>query len=268
MRVHGQVTDQTAALAEAMEVLALAFPRKTGEELLTQQGKLFARDVTRITPPRTKSQGQKRVGLDIGKAVKVVRPSQWRDKRVLKAIRRKNASEFLELVGHMSRNGAFKVGLAGLKFLRHEAATPEAIKRAHQSQRDRRGRVRRGFTSKFFTFNVTAYNAYVKAIKQHVGFAKGGWSGGWLALGGKPPAWIAAHKAMGTFHDGRKKPGLNMFFEFVNRAPWATDKNAERVRDAALKDRQRNMLAQAEHVIKAQFKKLESQLRRAHARAV
>ena len=78
--------------------------------------------------------------------------------------------------------------------------------------------------------------------------------------------WVRTNINAGYAQDGRKKGIKGSFFLFINRSPWATDKNAARARDAALKTREMNMKLQAEHIIRGEFAKLEKSIQRASKR--
>lgn len=70
----------------------------------------------------------------------------------------------------------------------------------HRSQRDSRGRVRKGALWQA-VMSPTSIDLYVMARQQRVGYAKSGWSTGARMFGVSIPGWIGRHGGQGAAYD-------------------------------------------------------------------
>ena len=137
--------------------------KRSSIEILTQQAKLFVRDVVRITPPSTgKTSSVKGKNRVVGDILRIVQPSRTR--RV----------EVADPATQLS-SGA-------------------AIKTWHQSRRNRRGRVPRKVSkSDIATAPAGLIKTYIAAQVAKVGILASGWNSAATRLGLQLPPWITRH---------------------------------------------------------------------------
>lgn len=195
---------------------------------LGKQGQLLAEHCMRLTPPKSAAQGRKRVQRDLEKIFHPVDPAGLDSPSLRKLVYRGDAPGW-EAFARNVRKGP----LAGTV-----AVTPDAA--LHQANRDSRGRARR-------TNMVTlwpqrgALKALINAAKERVGWGKGGWLRGYLALGGRrAPDWVLRHGAVrGVFVDGRsaERPAI----EVRNDTGWGRSGESQRIVGNALAARARAM---------------------------
>lgn len=170
--------------------------KRTSVEILTQQAKLFVRDIVRITPPSTGKtsivKGKNRLVSDI---CRIVQP--------LPAAKFNKPGFYNEESFHpFNHVGAAPIGEIMHKMLRSTAA----IEKWHQSRRNNRGRVPKihknattgirkrdlKFLDQGFT-TPSLLTAYIKAQLAKIGILASGWNAAAIRLGLPLPQWITRH---------------------------------------------------------------------------
>lgn len=197
---------------------------------LRQQFRLLLVQLIRFTPPRSLSQGRKRVAIDLAKVVSPFDAARLRNQR-LRAIVRGGDTE------------AFNAFAAAAR-MRARAVDPSQIPALHARARDSRGRVRRGQRPVFVLGRraTAAYRSYVRRKQNNVGIARAGWAPALEAGGGNVPGWVARHgRRFGTVEDHSARPRQPEMIA-RNRAPWASRRDeGPRILANALDARRRDM---------------------------
>lgn len=188
----------------------------------TQARLLFARIIQR-TYPKTRAQGRKAVARDIGRAVRLLSPSDFESPSIQRLIRKR---DYAGLQAVFERSGTH---LRVVPF--HPAL--------HQDARDRRGRVRK--ETGIVSLDREEVRAYIRRQQDHVGRAKGGWADAIQAAGGNPAQWIARWATVGRVEDRLTDPVVS-FIRAVNLSEWAQSGDEDRIVADALRSRSRDML--------------------------
>lgn len=170
--------------------------KRTSLEILTQQAKLFVRDIVRITPPSTGKtsivKGKNRLVSDICRIVKTLPAAKFNKPGLFN-------EESVETFAHQ---GAAPVGEIEHKMLR----SADAIEKWHQARRNNRGRVPKinknattgirkrdlKFLDQGFT-TPALLTAYMKIQLAKIGILASGWNAAAVRLGQVLPQWITRH---------------------------------------------------------------------------
>lgn len=194
------------------------------------QGRLLAERCQAMTPPRSYSQGRKRVATDIRKAFQPLKASMFSSPQIQKIVRRDNRPAWDEAAKHFtSRN---------LKNTRASSFD----KKHHERQRASRGRVFGSGGIVTLGSEATAVARYIREVQRRVGWAKGGWNMGILSLGGRvKDSWVSRHSVLrGIIKDGRSLP--DPFIYVANNTGWGKDRNQSvKIVKSAISHRARDM---------------------------
>jgi hypothetical protein len=211
--------------SEAFSESLREFIRFYGVELpkaLRYQSRLLAQEFIRKTPAKTRAQGRRAVERDIQRAVRPLRPQDFKSRNI-RALIRKRDYHALETVFSRFPESSDLRKVSVLSF----------DSKLHQQARDRRGRIQ-SFKRKV-TPDSDAVKKYVAEIKTHVGQAKGGWANSLINLGGRPAAWISEHANAGSVEDHASS--IRGYIQMTNRSDWAGSGDEDRVIEKSLRSR-------------------------------
>ena len=220
-------------------------------DVYTEEVDLLLRDIIAKTPPKTKSQGQRRVEADI--------------RYTAYAVHEKFLHMLLQRFGPGPYHGLLNQGkgktvpLAYARIL----TTVNQLRAWHEARRHSiTGRTKKLYsnyldnpTKAFVSKGVMA--AYLRQAKRNVGTAKGGWASAQLAVSrGRPlPTWITEKRHQGT-HVKRFSIHLSeqQLFTAINRSPWAKrTRDANALVAASLRNRARQIPVKVEKQLKLRY---------------
>ncbi len=243
-----QVTGNFKEYSDALKEY-IAASRRTCREIIKQQARLLGQRLIKFTPPRTLSEGKKRVDADIRKVILGLDDTEAFEhpQAVLK-----NDNRFVKLfVKSRTVFGVIRELLKG-------SASEGEISSFHQPFRNREGdivgrplpdTVEAGPANKpewkqvhKLTVRRDPLEAYIDSVQTRVGSAKGGWGASVEHLGGKLPAWIHRNTGAGSYVDRLNDD--NPSFTLINNSPWAGNPDARRVVDNAVASRVQSMKAE------------------------
>ncbi len=212
---------------------------------LTVQARLLSERCADFTPPRNVGQGNAAVARDLTRIYFPQKESTYTSKTLRKVIRNDDRPAW---------NAAAK-NFGSSHGLRNTVAIgfSEGL---HQQNRDKRGRAYKAKYGNigFVTLGPQAKAArdYIKTVKKHVGWAKGGWNMGIVSFGGTVKAgWIARHSvARGKIIDGRSSD--DPYIGVINNTGWAKNNNGEgdRIIRNAVNARIRDMYSYADRMMR------------------
>lgn len=201
------ITVDTKGFSDAVRRLSELPRSKPVEQIIKAEGRLFVRDVIKITPPFRSYQTRlgeslaenRRAGNDaIEKQLKVAfsTPQALIDaqadpavqERMRKLIRANKLTELEQMLYNLSGNKR--------RYQIVDRITPQM----HKAARDSRGRVR-GFSGVITT--EKAIKQRTKEAQANVGIAKSGWVKAARALGASVPGWISRHSGSGVYKEER-----------------------------------------------------------------
>lgn len=231
----------------------MAAQRKSGAEIIKQQGRLFVRDVVRATPPfgsHAFSQGSSNVGRRIGEAAvsrdisKVfVTPSRL---RVLSQPQNPKLYERLKKVIRSGDTAAVEAIFRNLN-IHVKGVLLAASRDVHKRSLNKRGHYMRG--NSYFVLRENSVKQYIRQEQSHVGRAKAGWARAAAGLGEKLPNWITRHSEPGLFIDDTAngdKPSVTI----GNLVDYAQQFEGQlNIVQAALQNRVRSMRTQTEKIL-------------------
>lgn len=216
--------------------------RKSPKATLKTQSRLLIKKVIEFTPPQgddnstPMSQGKQAVARDIRRAVMPLRTKDFRkSKRIRDMIQKRN---------YAGLTAAFANGDFGP--YSHLQVVP-FTSQVHQSQRDRRGRVRS--KTRFATPDSPELQAYIKRKQGNVGNAKGGWVRSYTQLGGTASKWFARHAPAGEFVD-KLNDERDTYFKAINKSEWAKGGDEDRIVPNAMQSREEQIKASIEDSIR------------------
>jgi len=195
----------------------LARARARRREALRRVGARVVRKLLRFTPPRTKRQGEKAVRRDLSRAVALLTPGTFTDRRIQLAIRARDYVAMQAIFANIKK-GPLK-GAQVLPF------KPEL----HQEARDARGRVRS--PTGIFTLDRVQWRTYLKRVLDRVGLAKGSWAESALALHEDVLPWAERHRKAGKYREQSAAGGPVL--EMISNTEWAVSER-ERIEREAL----------------------------------
>lgn len=233
------VSSNGAEYGQALVRFMGAF-RKSARETVRMQGRLLGQRMVSFTPPKTASQGKKRVAKDIGKLFFGLQKAS--------ASQAKRETVQGQDVVKVFATGGRAFGVLDKNY--RPGMSMQEMEQFHQQYRDRRGRVQAGsqFDDKDmgrFTLlgrvAVTMANLrqYIRRKQANVGQARGGWARGVLSLGGRVPAWVSRHVHSGRFEDG--SGGVEPFVQWDNQSEWTARNDDDRVIERATQSRTRDI---------------------------
>ena len=120
----------------------------------------------------------------------------------------------------------------------------------HKTQRDSRGRVRRG-ARRFFVARASKFNAYLRLEKSLVGLLKSGLGAAALRLGVSAPAWVLRGGL-----NGRCEVNLSIndpWISATNTIPYARAARADEAYARALGQTKTQMIAQLESKLRGEW---------------
>jgi hypothetical protein len=185
-----------AALRRYVDELGLEFPR-----VVKAQARLANQDLIRLTAPRSYAQGRAAVLRDICRAVNVIDLEKITSDRLRQYVESRNY-EAVTAILFAQPKGKFD----GYKLLEFDP-------QLHESVRDSRGRVTKNH--KIITLDAKEHKAYVRQVRGHVGYMRGGWAPAAHATGANLPAWVSRHTggnsgaAINNLSD-KKHPSITM----------------------------------------------------------
>lgn len=210
--------------------------------IFEDESRRFLQQVIRLTPPKSKAQGEAAIARDL---IKVFTPVN---------------EEMLNMIGSEHGLSAVDVWISSAGDERKELdwrkidPNGEGMADFHNRNRDRRGRtynLKKQRSDKWYAPYVVSFEDFAKykaKIYSYVGRRKAAWGKSFIGLGGKLPSWIDRHtpRAKGEFHNARdlERPSITM----INRAPGITDdlrivQSALRVRYEAIGKRLRLVIS-------------------------
>lgn len=222
---------------------ALASQGGDVEAIFRDEARLFLAQVIRLTPPKTKQQGEDAIKRDLMKIFTPVN-EDFLDDLIIEH-------------GHNNIDAWIESSIDGTrKHIQFDYASNTGGEMAdfHQRNRDNRGRTRnlkRMASGWYSPFAVSFENfaAYRDKVLKRVGLRKSGWAKSLIGLAGKVTGWINRHvsegKAPGELHlTVGEKPSMTM----INRAPGIGNdlrivRNALRIRNEAIGKRLRLILS-------------------------
>lgn len=219
-------TDGELAFSESLGRYITELNLSMKDGLRKQFGLLLAKNLIPLTPPKGKIQGEKTVKRDVNRAVRVLRPKDFKSKKIRQMIRKRDYQGLQILFGRLK-------GLSDLA----KAEFGPFDERMHQGQRTKRGAVSEKRYVHFATADEDKVRAYIKERQGWVGQAKGGWAKAARALGHTPGGWITRHERFGEFTD--TLDNLGGYIRAVNRSAWAKSGEDERRVETALASRAR-----------------------------
>lgn len=251
-----------------------AFVASTGRDLaqaIRDQARLLTRDLIGGTPPFGKH-AFRRSSNELGAGESYNEQRKIGEAAVRRDVRRvfQPFNQYAAFIGKKFNNPKLEQYLLKLgrqsdtqqlerifkKWMWHPKIRTTATRPDHIKRRDRRGRVKRA-TNTFILDERSRVN-YEKEVVSHVGKAKAGWVQAALGLGlGGIPNWIRRHNSPGLFQDATASlvtPSVTI----GNLVNYATEMPME-VFQAALENRRRSMVLQANKIMEANHRK---QLRR------
>jgi hypothetical protein len=211
--------------------------------IFEDESRLFLKQVIRLTPPKTRQQGEAAIDRDL---MKIFEPVN---------------GDFLDdlIIEHGANNLDAWITTAGgekkhLKWT-YLDNTGGPMANFHREKQGSRGRTfnlkRQKDPSIWYAPYVVSYEnfaAYAKRIKSHVGRRKAAWAVSFTSLGGKVASWIGRHVsgAKGEYHNSYnpERPSITI----INRAPGIEQdlnvvRSALRVRQEAITKRIRLVLS-------------------------
>lgn len=242
-------------------------------DALRFQGRLLGKRLIEFTPPQTRAQGKLAVERDIRRWLKGTNlksvansadiylsqnlyPTRGKTKgeqvaarRAVKAVRQRVQGRDVVRVFATKDGRVYGIDLE--RFWPNRSM--EDFAAIHRANRDARGRGRTlknpgslGTAIGRWTFLnnvITTHDKvreYIRSRQANVGMAKGGWAAGFMALGGKPPDWVAKHANQGDLVDHSKDP-VAPYIRFRNHSPWTNRNDDERIIQNALDSRARDI---------------------------
>ena len=230
----------------------VAVGRKSAAEIIKQQGKLFVRDLIKMTPPfgnapvtesfaKQREAGKIAVLQQIGRTML---PASQIDTPFILAILKGRTTKKRK-AGREEAERRLRL-LQGMGAARIDELADPAW---HASQRDRRGRVRGRFRNVFIK-NEASLRRYIREKQDHVGKAKSGWKQAASMVGFSLPAWITKHTG-GAGIAEQRLTGDRPFLRVGNLIDWIQDSGAGlRIVQRALDNRVRNMKIMIENIFK------------------
>jgi hypothetical protein len=246
------ITLQTNAAEFARELTRRAARLQNPlQTVLVEQARLAVRDAIALTPPfgptpfsegpRLQRQlGQNAVRRDIARAFRWTGDTQIRDPKLRDRIR------------HLTRRGdvAAIQAIFDRIGIRHTVAR-DATVAAHTAQRDRRGQIRDAKRAQYI-LSRPSITRLLRDKLAAVGKAKAGWTPAARALGAPVPAYIAAQPTAGQGTIEIRLTEQDPSITIGNQVPYIQARGIELgILDAIIRNRARNMAAQAERALQA-----------------
>lgn len=183
--------------------------------LFEDESRLFLKQIIRLTPPKSKAQGEAAIARDL---IKQFTPIN---------------EEMLNIIGSEHGVSAIDAWITSANGERKELKwnridpTGDGMEAFHNANRDSRGRAynlkRQRDPKVWYAPYVVSFQDYAKfrdKLYSHVGRRKAAWGKSSNALGGKLSRWISRHLAgaKGEFHNNHGSMG-KVSIVMINRAP-------------------------------------------------
>ena len=155
------------------------------KDLVRGEARMIARDLIRITPPygtsrKSYMQGLRAVTGDFIKAVRPMKPENWSNKGIKRAIENNDTTALNKIFQNSDK----------LK----DKRVARFHKDLHRRAQNNRHRIYRSKANKTFTTDRAAWRHRLKELQGRVGWMKSRWAVAFFALGGKRTAsWIKKH---------------------------------------------------------------------------
>lgn len=234
----------TSKLNSRIEELHDALAGQGGDvsTIFEDESRRFLQQVIRLTPPKTKAQGEAAIARDL---IRIFTPVN---------------EDMLNIIGSEHGLSAIDVWINTAGGERKELdwrkidPTGDGMAEFHNRNRDSRGRaynLKRQRGDKWYAPYVVSFEDFAKyrdKMFARVGRRKSGWAKSLAALGGKSASWITRHlgTAPGEYHNAYNldKPSIVM----INRAPGIAQdvhvvNSALRIRQQAISKRIRLVLS-------------------------
>jgi hypothetical protein len=219
------VTTNAAALSGAFGRYATLVTGKSIADVLREEMKGLAVLLLKLTPSRSRPQGEKALKRDIARSVRPLRPRSIKGSSHWAVEFRRNLRE---------HNDAAVAALMRVSTTFRDAQLVPFTEDLHASAKQGRGTVAK-WTGKV-TMDVEAFDAYVEKMLPRVGNARGGWVAAVRNFGGNIAAWVSRHSYAGSFRDNLGNPLLG-FIEATNASSWAKAGLSDRIVANALRTR-------------------------------
>lgn len=207
-------------------------------EAVKEEAKLTAKRLMDLTPPKTASQGKKRVSIDIGK---VYLASKWFTE-VFNFTAVKFGEKIKELIRRKQESTLTKIfsKSAKLSQIHIEGFKKNIIQRFRKN-----GRVPKNVKPLSFPLNSEqARKAYEDKKKRLVGYVKSGWANCYKALGGTVSGWL---NHSGTGHIVLKDDSVTL----VNTVSYAAELDArKKIVATAISGRKRDLAKKIDRLMK------------------
>lgn len=182
-------------------------------DVFITQMRLFCETQSKMSWPRTKSQGQKAVERDLRRAVRPL------DAKTLRSFTDPRIRTRLK---QLIRSGDFPALEKFINAVTHGRMRLVRFDRAlHKSVRDRRGRVKR--ESGLCTDDLVAWKAYLAEKKGNVGLAPAGWNPFAALVNAPQPDWVARHGTNTGSASGNPRDPICPHIEAANRTDETPD---------------------------------------------
>lgn len=215
-----------SAMVRGLKLWADAMGTSFTESARIHSARLL-KDAVKWTWPKNRTQGRQAVRRDVKRAIWFMDPGKLQSPS-LRRFANSHPAEFVQTILNKTHPGAEHVGERG------------EFKPAHESMRDRRGRVRKNKT-KYVTTKERMLERYIGRRRKMVGYAKSGWVNSFNVLrnrikptsrlssgrSAKPKplvGWVQPRKfpyIAGSLHDTMGFSGFDGKVVMTNFSPWA-----------------------------------------------
>jgi len=210
-----QIEFDTRRFNHALSVW-FAKSKKTNQEILEQQAKLFVKEVVQMTPPHKPGKNTNASG--------------------------NHSTKLAQKAGE----GSVESDLNRLFFpVKKSEAQYSNLISIHNQHRNPRGRVKKGIGKKHKVWK-TDFTRYLKSQKDQVGRLAAGWNEAARKFGWNPPVWISRHNSPGSAKVSISGDSLKV--EMTNAVSYASgQKGLESRMRRALKAKERDLIKQIKH---------------------
>lgn len=247
-----------ARVAELYDVLVMQGRSGDAATIIEDEARLFLKQAIRLTPPRTKAQGEQAIHDDLN--------------RIFSGGNDAFLNHVVEAFGsdHVQQWFTNKRGEKYLMDVNHISVDGDGMYDFHQKNRTKRGRttmagqytrdIGRWKEHNKFVVGYGALAKYRAKIKDRVGMRKGGWLRAFYEVGGKLPQWIQRHarRGLGSVQNNLDVPNHPSII-MASHAPGVMDderilKDTFRARGEAIKKRIRLIVSGYAADVKAGIK--------------
>ena len=220
---------------------------KSWQFVIKQQARLVGEKLMRFTPPKNASTGKKNVASDIGKIFADLGNTRWEDKSLNKMWRAGNFEGVKKALSEHPEKST-------LPIFQYEKIFKTPIRNIHKGTIGKRGRVPKGYKTRYAVGGKGELKKYTKTFQSHVGVARSGWLASLIKLGGKAPSWVNKHGTrFGDFVD--KNTGDNPYVELINKVrTFPQGQMPRRILERAIKAQTKAMKNNVKRILKQKWK--------------